>query len=180
MYTPFEKRRIRDLVELFPDLAPRLKPILDRLVDLKPIVKDHYYHPDMKGSRSLKSVTACIAPEMSHANLEEVTDGMAAQRAYSEIIAPETNDVRREDLKKKLLDYCALDTLAMVRIAVTGHLSLFGSNSRRLQSAMVTAESPCRVRETGALGYSSILAFDAKARYQYSLQPTGLACRLHS
>lgn len=116
MYHHFERDRITDLIDIFPDLAPRLKMLRDRLVDLYPIVKEHYYHPDMKGSWSLKSVIACIAPEMSHANLEEVTDGMAAQRAYLEIIATKTNDIRRENLKKKLLDYCKLDTLAMVRI----------------------------------------------------------------
>lgn len=116
MYTPFEKTRITDLMGFVPDLAPKLKGIIARLVDLKPIVKDHYYHPDMKGSWSLKPVIACIAPEMSYAKLEEVNDGMAAQRAYLEIIATETNDIRRENLKKKLLDYCKLDTLAMVRI----------------------------------------------------------------
>ncbi len=116
MYSPYEKRIIKDLMALVPDLASRLKPIIDRLVDLKPIVKNHYYHPDMKGSWSLKPVTACIAPEMSHANLEEVTNGMAAQRAYLEIIDRETDDVRRENLKKKLLDYCERDTLAMVTI----------------------------------------------------------------
>jgi hypothetical protein len=101
---------------MFPDLASKLKALRNRLVDLHPIVKDHYYHPDMKGSWSLKPVTACMAPEISHANLEEVTDGMAAQRAYLEIIDRETDNVRRENLKKRLLDYCELDTLAMVRI----------------------------------------------------------------
>jgi hypothetical protein len=116
MYHHFEKDRITDLIDIFPDLAPRLKMLRDRLVDLLPIVKEHYYHRDMKGSWGLKSVTKCIAPEMSHARLDEVTDGTAAQSAYQEIIAPETNDVRREDLKKKLLDYCERDTLAMVRI----------------------------------------------------------------
>ena len=108
MYTPYEKRIINDLMAFVPDLASKLKAIMDRLVDLKPIVKDHYYHPDMKGSWSLKDVMACIAPEMSHARLDEVTDGMAAQRAYQEIIAPETDHVRRENLEKKLLDYCEL------------------------------------------------------------------------
>ena len=116
MYRPFERQRIVDLAGMFPDLAPKLKTLKKRLVDLKPIVKEHYYHPDVKGSWSLKSVTACIAPELSHASLDEVTDGPAAQGAYLEIIAPETNDVRREDLKKKLLHYCERDTLARVRI----------------------------------------------------------------
>jgi predicted RecB family nuclease len=117
MYRPFERHRMTDLIGMFPDLSPRLKALKNRLVDLHPIVKKHYYHPDMKGSWSLKAVTTCIAPEMSLANLGEVADGMAAQRAYLEIIAPETNDVRRENLRQKLLDYCKLDTMAMVKIA---------------------------------------------------------------
>lgn len=115
-YTSFEKKRMIDLMRLVPDLAPKLKPIIDRLVDLNPIVKDHYYHPNMKGSWSLKSVTACIAPDIGHAKLSEVTDGIAAQRAYSEIISPGTDNVRRKDLGNKLLEYCKRDTLAMVSI----------------------------------------------------------------
>jgi hypothetical protein len=123
MYGPYKKRIINDLTGHVPDLAPKLKPIIDRLVDLYPIVKDHYYHPDMKGSWSLKSVTASIAPEISHVNLEEVSDGMAAQRAYLEIIMPGTDNVRRESLKNKLFEYCKLDTMAMVSITrlLQGH-----------------------------------------------------------
>lgn len=116
MYRPFERHRITDLIEMFPDLAPGLQALKDRLVDLYPIVKRNYYHPDMKGSWSLKVATACIAPEMSHAKLEEVTEGTAAQKAYVEIIAPETDSVRREDLRNKLLEYCKLDTMAMLKI----------------------------------------------------------------
>ena len=116
MYSPFEKRRITDLIELFPDFGPGLKALRDRLVDLHPIVKDHYYHPDMKGSWSLKSVTACMAPEISHSKLEEVTDGLAAQRAYMEIIHPATDNGRRKNLRNKLLEYCKFDTAAMVAI----------------------------------------------------------------
>jgi hypothetical protein len=117
MYSPYEKRIINDLIGFVPGLARGLNSLIDRLVDLKPIVKDHYYHPDMKGSWSLKPVTACIAPKISHANLDEVTDGMAAQRAYLEIIMMGTDPARREDLKNKLLEYCGLDTMAMVAIA---------------------------------------------------------------
>jgi predicted RecB family nuclease len=123
MYGSYEKRIINDLTGHVPDLARKLKPIIDLLVDLYPFVKEHYYHPDMKGSWSLKSVTACIAPEMSHEKLQEVTEGMAAQRAYLEITVPETNEIRRENLKNKLLAYCKLDTMSMVKIArlLRGH-----------------------------------------------------------
>ncbi len=116
MYAPFERRVINDLTEEFPDLAPQLKRIGDRLVDLLPIVKENYYHSNMKGSWSLKAVTSCMAPEMSHAKLGEVTDGTAAQRAYIEIIAPGTDGARRDELRNKLLDYCQLDTMAMITI----------------------------------------------------------------
>lgn len=116
MYTSFEEARTNDLIEFVPDLAPKLKLIINRLEDLHPIVKDHYYHPDMKGSWSLKSVTECIAPEMSYKKLEEVNNGMAAQKAYLEIIDTKTNAIRRKDLRNKLLEYCKLDTIAMVRI----------------------------------------------------------------
>ena len=126
MCAPFERRVINDLIEEFPDLAPQLKSLIDRLVDLHPIVKEHYYHPDMKGSWSLKAITACIAPEMSHAKLGEVADGTAAQRAYLEIIAAEADSVRKKDLRNKLHEYCKLDTLAMVEIVhvLQGHLNL--------------------------------------------------------
>jgi hypothetical protein len=116
MYTSFEKARINDLIKLVPDLAPKLRLIISRLEDLHPIVKDHYYHPRMKGSWNLKSVIECIAPEMSYTRLDEVSNGMAAQQAYLEIIDPEINAVRRKDLRKKLLEYCKLDTMAMLRI----------------------------------------------------------------
>jgi hypothetical protein len=123
MYSPFEKTRISELAFMFPNLAGRLDSLAKRLVDLYPIVKDHYYHPDMMGSWSLKSVTACIAPEMSYEKLQEVTDGMAAQRAYLEIIMPGTDNVRRENLRNKLFEYCKLDTIAMIRITrlLQGH-----------------------------------------------------------
>jgi hypothetical protein len=104
------------LIKQFPDLAPQLKAIRDRLVDLRPIVKENYYHPDMKGSWSLKAVTARVALEMSHAKLGEVADGTDAQRAYLEIISPGTERASRDELRDKLLGYCELDTMAMVKI----------------------------------------------------------------
>jgi hypothetical protein len=39
-----------------------------------------------------------------------------AMEAYVEAIAPGTAPERREQLRQELLNYCALDTLAMVRL----------------------------------------------------------------
>jgi len=50
-------------------------------------------------------------------SLRGIPNVQAAQRAHLEIINPETPEERRGKLKQELLDYCQLDTLAMVRLA---------------------------------------------------------------
>ena len=112
----FEKSRIRELAALHPDLAAALHAINARVVDLLPIAQEHYYHPDMKGSWSIKAVLPTVAPDISYAALA-VGDGMEAQSAFREILHPATSAQRRHDLIESLRQYCALDTLAMVRIA---------------------------------------------------------------
>lgn len=76
-----------------------------------------YYHPAMKGSWSLKALLPTIAPELDYATLGEVQHGGAAQAAYREIIHPATAPERRAALIQDLKAYCALDTLALVRVA---------------------------------------------------------------
>jgi predicted RecB family nuclease len=111
----FEKGVIARLAERFPDLSGRLQAINARVVDLLPVVRNHYYHRDMFGSFSMKAVLPTVAPEMDYSGLDEVQDGGAAQLAYLEAIQPETTEVRREALRAKLLAYCERDTLAMTR-----------------------------------------------------------------
>jgi hypothetical protein len=117
MYTNYEEKVIRGLLERFPDLAPQLTPILHRLIDLHPVVKENYYHPDMLGSWSLKAVIPTVAPDLDYTSLEEIQEGTAASNAYLEAIRPSTTPELRELLRQRLLDYCRLDTLAMVRLA---------------------------------------------------------------
>ena len=118
----FEGRVIRELAERLPDLAEPLLALRERLCDLLPVARERYYHPDMLGSWSLKSILPAMFPGLSHENLEEIQDGNAAAAGYLEAIAPETSDERREEIRRHLLDYCHLDTLATVKIweAFTG------------------------------------------------------------
>jgi len=102
--------------ERFPDLAGRLQAVIARIVDLLPIVKRNYYHPDMRGSWSLKAVLPTVAPDLDYGDLDEVQDGVLAQVAYEEAIAPGTSPERRETIRRNLLRYCERDTLAMVRL----------------------------------------------------------------
>lgn len=55
-YEAFEKGRIAELAELYPDLALALHAINLRVVDLLPIARANYYHPEMKGSWSIQPI----------------------------------------------------------------------------------------------------------------------------
>ena len=116
MYTNYEKRVINSLVEMFPDLAAPLAGIVERLVDLLPIVREHYYHPKMLGSWSIKAVSPTIDPEMDYSELTGIAEGLAASDGYMEAINPETTLVRKAELEEQLLRYCRFDTEAMVKI----------------------------------------------------------------
>ena len=117
VYSHFEKAALNQLIGMFPDLAASLTGIIDRLVDLLPLARRHYYHPQMKGSWSIKAVLPTVAPDLNYDDLDEIHDGLAAQQAYLEAINPGTNGSRRQDLLRHLDEYCKLDTLAMVRLA---------------------------------------------------------------
>lgn len=114
-YQSFEKSRIAELAKLFPDLAASLLAINHRVVDLLPIARANYYHPDMKGSWSIKAVLPTIAPDLDYTQLN-VGNGGEAQEAYREIVHPDTPDTRKQALTEGLREYCTLDTLAMVRL----------------------------------------------------------------
>jgi hypothetical protein len=93
-----------------------------RLVDLLPLVQAHYYHPDMRGSWSLKSVLPTIAPDLAYdEGLGAVQEGLGAQDAWAALagLAPEAaggGEQRRQSLRAALLAYCARDTLAVARL----------------------------------------------------------------
>lgn len=117
MYTSYERTCLKTLAEQCPDLRDRLEALSERLVDLHPIAKRHYYHPDMQGSWSIKAVLPTIAPALDYSRLGEVQEGTAAQQAYLEATAPATTAERRASLRSSLLEYCKHDTLAMVTVA---------------------------------------------------------------
>jgi hypothetical protein len=112
----FEKTRIGELSHRFPDLSDSLLAINARVVDLHPIAKKHYYHPMQGGSWSIKKVTPAVATDLAYDALDGVNDGGMAMEAFQEAIASSTSVVRRAEIERELLAYCALDTLAMVRL----------------------------------------------------------------
>jgi hypothetical protein len=112
----FEKARIAELAERFANLASALLALRARVVDLYPIARNRYYHPDQRGSWSIKHMLPAVAPDLRYDQLEGVQDGGAAMHAYLEAIDAATTSARKIEIDAQLRDYCGLDTFAMVRL----------------------------------------------------------------
>ena len=104
-------------------MAKALLALNERVVDLLPIAREHFYHPDQHGSWSIKAVLPAICPDLKYADLDGVQDGGAAMDAYLEALSPQTTAARKTEIEQQLLAYCALDTRALVRLwaAFTGN-----------------------------------------------------------
>lgn len=112
----FETARIRELSERFPVMAESLLALNERVVDLLPLARNHYYHPGQQGSWSIKAVLPALCPDLNYGDLEGVQDGGMAMSAFLEALAPQTSQERKLEIERQLLEYCKLDTLALVRL----------------------------------------------------------------
>lgn len=115
----FECKRITELSEMYPDLSSHLLNIRDNIVDfLDPFRAGYYYLPAMGGSFSIKKVLPALFPNDSQLNYDNlagaVHNGGDAMTIYPKIkdMSPDEQQAARQ----ALLEYCHLDTLAMVRI----------------------------------------------------------------
>ena len=68
----------------------------------------------MKGSYSIKNVLPALVPGFNYTNLE-INNGGDASLAFENLIF-ETDQQSIAKTRQNLLDYCKLDTLAMVKI----------------------------------------------------------------
>lgn len=113
----FEKGVIRKLANEFSEFTYDLMCIHDNIKDLMiPFQNKDYYHPNMKGSYSIKYVLPSLVPQMEQAykELNLVQNGGDAMSAFA---AMQNMTKEQQDLyKKALLEYCKLDTLAMVKV----------------------------------------------------------------
>jgi hypothetical protein len=100
----------------FPRLAANLKSLAARVVDLLPVAREHYYHADQEGSWSIKAVLPTLCPDLNYSQLEGVQNGGMAMEAYAEALQHATTPERKSEIERQLIAYCALDTLALVRL----------------------------------------------------------------
>ena len=115
VYSSFEKTRIGKLQESFPDLAVPLQGILDRLEDLERVIQENVYHPEFRGSFSIKNVLPALLPDLSYARLD-VRDGDTAITRFARMAKGEIVGDAAQATRRQLLEYCKMDTLAMVKL----------------------------------------------------------------
>ena len=114
MYSPYERTVLNSLAAALPERAAELNAIATRLFDLHPVIRNTYYHPEFRGSFSIKSVLPVLVPGMGYDDLE-IPDGQAASVSYMQALK-NSDSRQRQQTFENLRAYCERDTLAMVRL----------------------------------------------------------------
>jgi hypothetical protein len=111
----FETARIRELAERFPDLAPHLLALNERVVDLLAHRAPALLPPQPAGQLEHQGRAACPVPGLRYSDLDGVQDGGMAHGGLPGSLARKP-PARKAEIERQLLAYCALDTWAMVRL----------------------------------------------------------------
>ncbi len=115
VYSSFEKTILTRLQEWFDDLADPLERVKERLVDLQAIIKNHIWHPEFRGSTSIKRTLPVLVPEMDYSDLE-IANGDQASAAFYDMATGGISPAERKTTRTSLLLYCERDTVAMVKL----------------------------------------------------------------
>lgn len=110
----FENTRNKEMGDAFPDKRDFLLGLVERTVDLMDVFRTGYVDIRFNGSTSIKKVLPVVVPELSYDGME-IADGIAAMDGWNKMIN-EGDPEKRAQLRKALLEYCKLDTLAMAQI----------------------------------------------------------------
>jgi hypothetical protein len=114
-YTDFETIILRELAEWFLEYKEQIENLIGNIRDISvPFRKMDYYHWQMNGSYSLKEVLPVLVPDMSYKDMAISNGGMAIDAYFAMSQSHDPEEI--ESIRRNLLEYCKLDTLAMVRI----------------------------------------------------------------
>jgi hypothetical protein len=113
----FEATQNKRMGEIYPEYAEFCENMNNRIFDLMEIFRDQLYaDPKFKGSYSIKKVLPVLVPELTYEGMD-IGDGATAMVNWNEMVYGDyLSDKEREKIRKDLLKYCELDTLAMVKI----------------------------------------------------------------
>lgn len=113
-HASFENTQNKTMAKQFPDKAEFLNSLIDRTLDLEDIFAATYVDIAFGGSTSIKKVLPVLASDLDYAGMA-VANGTDAMEAWQRLIAM-ANGEDRDRLRADMLEYCKLDTYAMVRI----------------------------------------------------------------
>lgn len=112
----FEAGVNRELGMRMPEHKATMDRVNSLLYDLMDVFKkQHFVHPEFKGSTSIKKVLPALVPELSYKDLG-IKEGGQASNSWWEMLAPGTSPKRSAEISKDLKIYCGLDTYAMYAI----------------------------------------------------------------
>ncbi len=111
----FEIARNNELAADFPEYAESIKAINDRVIDLLVPFRNRWlYHPDQKGSASIKAVLPAFT-DLSYDDLE-ISHGGEAMRQYGAFRSGSLDASFLAALWQDLSVYCEQDTYAMYEL----------------------------------------------------------------
>ncbi|RAP34224.1 DUF2779 domain-containing protein [Candidatus Marinamargulisbacteria bacterium SCGC AG-439-L15] len=111
----FEQQIIKELARVFPQYGKDLMIRHDNMMDLMiPFKEKWVYTPEMEGRYSIKKVLPALVPELSYDGLD-INNGQAAALSRN-ILVTTTDKHQKSAIRQNLLDYCKLDTYAMVKL----------------------------------------------------------------
>lgn len=115
-YEAFEKGRNIELMEMCPDYKGVLENVNNRILDLMiPFSNGWFVDKAFGGSASIKKVLPVLVSEISYKKLA-IQEGATAQRLWMECVFEGQKPAEKNQLMQNLLEYCKLDTLAMVQL----------------------------------------------------------------
>lgn len=99
-----------------PKYRAEMERINNMLYDLMDVFKkQHYVHPEFRGSTSIKKVLPALVPELTYKDLV-IHEGGQASNAWWEMVSPATKADVSADIAEHLKIYCGRDTYAMYAI----------------------------------------------------------------
>jgi len=114
-HASFEIGRNKDLMEWLPQFSNYLIYINEHTFDLETIFKKDYIDSRFHGSSSIKKVLPVLCPEIDYSDLD-VNNGTMALNTWGRMVLDPSFNEDIMETRQKLLNYCELDTLAMVKI----------------------------------------------------------------
>jgi len=112
-HASFEKTQNRGVAKIYPEKATFFQDLNERMVDLEDLFKVDYVDIRFGGSTSIKNILPVVCPALAYGDLD-VQNGSSAMDAWQRMI--KANPSEAAQIAESLLEYCKMDTFAMVEI----------------------------------------------------------------